>query len=442
MMIEPKKHAKLSASGSHRWLNCAASVALCEKAPPSRESKYAAEGTVAHELLEGILRAHINLSNPFTTLQELRKFHPDKEMVEHVANSYKEIEMRLKDSPGAILLSEEKVDLTHIGPDMFGTVDAAIVDEFGRLQVWDFKYGAGIPVDPEENTQLLYYAMGIAKKFDYNFKDVLIGIIQPRAEHERGPVREWVLSIKELRGWEDKFRDGVEKTKDPLAAFSAGDWCRFCPAKSMCPEISTTALKQAKVDFSPIVSSDVELKEPRPLLSDPKQISNTLKGIKKLEVWIEAFKEETQALMERGLKVDGFKLVKKRSIRRWIDEKETIKAFAYRHSADTFMSEPTLLSPAQVEKRGMNKDLVAILTTNESSGFTMAPESDKRPEVNPMVLDFGEFEEPYPLQDVKIEYTISTIGKEDKMPTKTKTKKKTTKKKVTKKKTTKKSRKK
>ena len=51
----PKAHAKLSASSSERWLNCPGSIALIDKAPPPRESKYALEGTTAHECMEKML---------------------------------------------------------------------------------------------------------------------------------------------------------------------------------------------------------------------------------------------------------------------------------------------------------------------------------------------------------------------------------------------------
>ena len=42
-------HAFLSASSSHRWLNCPPSAKLCEQFP-DETSTYALEGTEAHEL--------------------------------------------------------------------------------------------------------------------------------------------------------------------------------------------------------------------------------------------------------------------------------------------------------------------------------------------------------------------------------------------------------
>ena len=48
-------HALLSASSSHRWLNCPPSVRLSEGIP-DQGSDYAREGTDAHSLCEGLLR--------------------------------------------------------------------------------------------------------------------------------------------------------------------------------------------------------------------------------------------------------------------------------------------------------------------------------------------------------------------------------------------------
>jgi len=50
-----KKHSKYSPSGAHRWVNCPASIKLCEGLE-SKSSKYAAEGTDAHEVCEYFLK--------------------------------------------------------------------------------------------------------------------------------------------------------------------------------------------------------------------------------------------------------------------------------------------------------------------------------------------------------------------------------------------------
>lgn len=51
------KHALLSASASHRWLNCTPSARL-EETLPEETSEYAAEGSLAHEIAELKLRKY------------------------------------------------------------------------------------------------------------------------------------------------------------------------------------------------------------------------------------------------------------------------------------------------------------------------------------------------------------------------------------------------
>lgn len=231
MKLEPKKHATFSASGASRWLKCPGSIQLSDMVPPEPESRFAAEGTVAHEVLETLLKNNV----PYTAARALKRKHGDV-MVNHAFSAYNKIMELHAEACDAELLCETKVDLTFVGPDMFGTVDAAVVDLYGVLTVIDFKYGAGIPVDPEHNPQLIYYALGLAHKYEYNFRFVRIVIIQPRAPHKRGPYREWFISIDELQKWEAVFRDGVARASGPNPKLASGDHCRFCPAKTLCPE--------------------------------------------------------------------------------------------------------------------------------------------------------------------------------------------------------------
>ncbi len=55
-------HALLSASSSHRWLNCPPSARLCEQYE-DKGSGYAAEGTDAHSLCEYKLKTAIGIDD-------------------------------------------------------------------------------------------------------------------------------------------------------------------------------------------------------------------------------------------------------------------------------------------------------------------------------------------------------------------------------------------
>ncbi len=243
MSTKVKSHAKYSPSSSHRWLECPASVELSALLPAAPDTAASREGTDAHTCLEIFLKNGIE--KQLSTERFLVEKYP-LQMVIHAAWAAKEI---WKLTPqGALLLAETRSELFHIDAEMHGTTDASIVDHFGTLQIIDFKYGR-MPVEVEENTQMIAYAIGIAHKFDYNFADVVCTVIQPRANHVAGPVRSWKLTIDSLLQWSGRFKLGVALTKHPEAPFKSGEHCFFCPAKPTCIEYTPEATGSVRSRF-------------------------------------------------------------------------------------------------------------------------------------------------------------------------------------------------
>lgn len=368
-MIE-KAHAKYSASGSERWLNCPASIALSEKAPPQIESPYAAEGTLAHECLEKILKGEPYKRHEFSD-----------EMLEHASKFQEWLDTLMAGAPVAkAILIEEKVDLPGVG---FGTVDVALVHPNGVLTIIDYKYGAGYAVEPKNNTQMLYYACAIAGKYGWAFNTVHMIIYQPRAYHEDGPIRGWEIPITDLVEWDKKFLEGVIACEDPFAPFKAGSWCRWCPAATLCPEISDRAAEEAKLDFD----DNLNVTTPVSVFSVG-DLGVALTACEKIENWIEKVREYALQIAQRGEKIPGYKLVAKRSTRKWIDENKTAKIAKTQFGSKAF-TKPELLSPAQLEKVIKDKDWIAEHVSDISSGVTLVPENDKRPAVNQIMDDFA-----------------------------------------------------
>ena len=338
----PKAHAKFSASGSERWLECPGSIPLTEQVAdlPVQESKYAKEGTDAHAALEHLVK---NRKKRLSAIEFLRKKYP-LQMIIHAEEALDYIEKRLQEYPDAELYSENKVALPVSLPDQFGTTDIVIAEHFGRLIVIDYKYGAGIAVDPEENSQLIYYALGVAHQFDYNFTEVELVIIQPRTPFG-SPVKSWVTDIATLDEWRDTFERGIQLalSKDP--PLKAGDHCRFCPAKIICPEIKNKALRSAQAAFDD-ETGELDLPVPgKTRISLPV----VLPALDKLETWIAAVREYAENLLNAGFEIDGYHLVEKRGQRKWIDAEKVAK-LAHKKFGVWAFTEPELLSPAQLEK--------------------------------------------------------------------------------------------
>lgn len=385
-----KAHAEYSASAAARWLHCPGSMALSKKAPEQKSSRYAAEGTKAHDCLEYILSGFNRYKNLDATVRMVTHATNNGrgwtgEMIEHAVNAAYWVLDELVYNPGELLV-ETKVDTSpFICAGQFGTLDIAIVREFGRLTIADYKYGAGAIVEPEGdgdgNEQLICYALGLSHQYHHNFSEVELVVIQPRAWHESGEtIRRAVFPMNEFLKWEDRFKAGYRATLDPLAPLNAGGWCKFCPAALICPEIKERGALEAQVVFGK--AGDIE-SLPEPRMVNLPDLGTILNGCVKLEAWIKKVREHADNILQQGGQVDGWKLVQKRSTRKWLNEDEITQEAKNLWGAKVF-TEPKLLSPAQLEKVTKAKEWVAERTSSTSSGTTLVTNADKREAVVPI----------------------------------------------------------
>lgn len=215
-----RAHSKFSASGAERWFNCPGSVELSE-GQPDKTSVWAEEGILAHKFLENVLTG--NASSKVKN-----------DMYYHVQNAAKFIFDLHRKTKGSELNVETRIYLDFIHPEAFGTFDSGIVDLFGMLHVIDFKYGAGHSVSPVKNLQMIFYGMGLAHKYDWNFKRVRLWIIQPRIKGYDGPTF-WDIPIMELKSYVPIYKKAVRQVEQFPNKYVEGEWCWWCKAKSICP---------------------------------------------------------------------------------------------------------------------------------------------------------------------------------------------------------------
>jgi hypothetical protein len=231
-----RAHSKYSASGAERWGNCPGSVKLSEGLP-DKDSIWSIEGTRAHEVLEAYLRRRLKL--PVAEWEKFSRDPYNDEMRMHAENAVNFIMALAARCDDAEVLCEQRVRLDHLHPEAFGTLDASVLEHWGTLHILDYKYGAGHGVSPVENLQMLFYAVALAHKYNWNFKRCRIWIIQPRIKGYDGPVF-WELSAKDLRVWETVFDQMIHQVQDSPDELKEGGWCHWCKAKAICP------LKQEK----------------------------------------------------------------------------------------------------------------------------------------------------------------------------------------------------
>lgn len=359
------KHAILSASGAHRWMNCTPSARL-ELEFDESESEAAAEGTAAHALCEHKLRRALKMRSK----KPVSKYDCDEmdahtdDYVEFVLETIAQVKLTCNDP---LVLIEQRLDFSRYVPDGFGTGDCVIIGD-GTLHVIDFKYGQGILVNAKDNPQMKLYALGALELFDgiYDISTVAMTIFQPRREN----VSTYTVFKESLYQW-------AEETLIPTAklAFKGegeyvpGEHCQFCRAAVKCRARAEAKLKLAAFEFAL-----------PPLLSD-EEIGEVLNLIGDLTSWAnEIIAYATDAAVNHGKEWPGFKVVEGRSVRKYTDEKavaEAAKAAGYRD-----IYKQSLITITEMEKlmgKSRFNEILGGLVIKPPGKPTLVPVSDKRP---------------------------------------------------------------
>lgn len=387
-----KVHAELGASVASRWMPCPGSIRLSRSVPrsgASNSSVYAEEGSRAHALGELALKK--NQDCDFFVGMEILGGKIDEDMASFT-QIYVDVCRQYLNDPTYICWIEQKFNLGRLNPPgpMFGTGDFVAYDTVNHeVIVVDLKYGSGVVVQVVDNKQLRYYGLGAVLTPELSgkpIKTVRMTIVQPRVSHPDGVVRSETIEYDELIGFSSELLAAARRTLEPDAPLSPGHHCRFCPAAAICPERARQAVAIAQQEFDAVTEPDVKMVAlPDAAGMTDAQLEQVLERLPILEGWAASVRSWAEAKLRRGEEVAGFKMVAKRAIRKWGDKDQAESAaVAAAKSKDDVYEEPTLKSPAQLEKvlgKKVFATELAPFVTKVSSGYSMVPDNDPRPAV-------------------------------------------------------------
>lgn len=390
-MSQNPGHSKYAASKAHRFLACPGSVRLEAKFPDS-QGPDAKLGTGAHRVNEKALLNGNNAKDYLgrdVLLEDGSPFIPDQDTVESCQVFLDEVRSWKEKLPGSVIEPERHGTLDWLDKEIGGTTDATIRQPFGTLVILDYKHGKGVPVDVVEddgsvNAQTMVYALaGLGAPSSSGvemFEEIIVGIVQPRSFHPDGPIRYAPpMTPEQVREWGNNvLMPAVKAAKKKNAPLSAGDHCRFCKAAQGCPEIQKQAMSVAQEAFedvdNPVTPTD-------PMMLTTEQIGKVLGLEKLLKGWLKAVESRALHLLASGESIPGFKLVQKKTHRKWTNP-ATVRAVLEMGEVDSslYMTEPTINTPAQVEK-ALEKAKVELDLSEmiyKPKAAAIAPVNDKR----------------------------------------------------------------
>ena len=442
-------HAVYGASSSAIWLNCRGMFNLLERsrrsgAVPAKDfgSRYAAEGTLAHEAGENLLIRTLSTvirdretalgwptASDVVVPDEIDEADADEfrwaveVYLDHIHSYFVDARMNNRRVPLVGIELQVSLDQAYENEDwqlpdgytpdwfkenkpLFGTADfVAVMDH--RLVVADYKHGAGVPVDAKGNRQLRYYALGCYyrllrenKGHAAKVREVEICIVQPRASGD--PIKTETFGIDELLAFQTELVAGVVGTMDPNAPLNAGSWCRFCKAAAApCPELGRKARDMAKQHFGELADADDAgaTPETNPDELSSEQLANALGALPALKEWIKSVEKAATSRLARGENLPGFKAVRGRSMRRWRDERLVLGELSEKAADDHELLDKLAprrpLSVAQMEKLAKVNDRAKAATDSigafvekPEGSITYASEDDPRPAVKAAASSF------------------------------------------------------
>lgn len=374
--MPPIKHALLGASSAARWIACPPSARATEGLP-GETSKYAEEGTRAHELCEKALRyklAKWEAGIPFDLLSDWAQQSMPTEMFNAVCrytSFIHELWVGFPCRPGVFI--EQEVDVSQWVPGGFGTCDCLLIGD-GILHIIDFKYGQGVPVSPEHNPQLMYYALGAYALFDGidEVDTVRLSIVQPRMQEE---PQTWELPLADLLTWAREVLQPVaELAWKGEGVYHPGGHCRFCKAYPSC--------RAWQKQYGPLAGFEPY---PEPATLSDEELGEWLQKLEGLAAYAKDLEEYAQQALLDGRSLPGWKLVQGRSTRKWTDQDAAFQQMEHDGIDEAMLYTRTPISLTAAEKMiGKKKfaDTMSAFITRAPGTPKLAAASDPRPAYN------------------------------------------------------------
>jgi hypothetical protein len=360
--LEPT-HSPFGGSVAARVLRCPASVGLVQKVPAHlrKASAYADRGTALHAAMALLLdEADMYSFDDLIgkTLGTYTITHDDVENALRPAFAY--VDALLSQS-GAEFYLERRVVFPGV-VNTYGTADL-IIRIGGTIYVIDLKFGVGVRVlalspDGDEdviNAQLLFYAVAARhslREFFAGVESIVLTILQPVSiDVDAEMISTVTVTRAELDEFVTVYRAACEEALSDAPRLERGSWCRFCPARPICPAHAGPLLDLAQFAVPTPPATLADKTTYLQALAAGLDLVDATKDLRTV------LHDQAKCALQNGDNVPGYTLSAGRAERHWRDESA---ALATLQSAGFYYDdivEAAMRSPKQVELRAKARGL-------------------------------------------------------------------------------------
>ncbi len=276
---------------------------------------------------------------------------------------------------GVNLGIEHSVTARRIHELSFGTLDSFVFDRKAlELFIWDYKFGYEV-VEVFENWQLLNYMAGLFEQLGIDGLEdqalkVRFRVVQPRAFHRDGPIREWIVKASDLRGYFNQLHAAAHEALGPNAVCRTGSHCRHCTARHACPPALRMGLRLFELADRPI---PVEL-SPAAL---GVQLAIIRRGREHLEYLESAFETQVKTRIRTGGIVPGWAAEEGIGREKW--KRPVSEVVAMGDLLDQELRKPeATITPTQARKLGIDGAVITAYSEHPRTGLVIVPDNGNK----------------------------------------------------------------
>lgn len=383
MTTEAAHCVAIPPSSMWRLVKCAASGQMAVLFPQQAEddSREAEDGEATHELGAGMIHSLARTGLVPMPAEVIGKAASngvifDVEMYEGAlmyADNAFSVMMATGQFSGPNVRIEQRLSIPVVHETQFGTPDLSIFHpETYTLYLYDFKFGFRL-VEAFENWQLINYYAGLldvisplTPGLDDQRLKVVMRIVQPRAFHSDGPIRQWTVRGSDLRPHINILSSAAHEALSGNPRAIPGDHCYKCPGRHACE--AAQRVGNRGMDYISTL---------RILNQTPDTIGRELHYLERiakvLEARIDGLRAQAETLARRGENIPFYRMEMGKGRETWKKPEAEVLLMGDLMGKD--LRKISVITPKQARDKGIDAATILEYAHTPETGMKLVPDN-------------------------------------------------------------------